>query len=1237
MKRRSRKQLLAVLALAVLVASQMLAVTIRPSAAAPGDWTAEYFDNPTLSGAPVLTRAETSIDNDWGAGSPDASVPVNEFSARWTATIDFNDATYRFTTFTDDGVRLYVDGQLVIDKFVGQSPTEWQADVPLTAGPHTVVMEYFEGFGDAVARLTYAPIVTEVPEDAWLAEFFGNRDLANQPVASRADTSIDFDWGAASPELGVPVNNFSVRWSRTVDLDTAGTYRLRTETDDGVRVYVDGNLVIDDWNEQAPTVNQAEIELTAGPHAFVVEYFDAFGDALARFSYGLIQVELPPDAWLAELFTNPGLTGDPIATRVDPVIDFEWGPGAPQAGMPIDNFSVRWTREADLTAGTYRFQTVTDDGVRVYVDGNLVIDDWEDQSTAVNQVDVDLAAGTHTLVMEYYEAFGDATAKLIWGQVTEAGPLPPGFSEDTVITGLVEPTTFRIAPDGRVFVAEKSGVIKVFDGLDDPTPTVFADLNVNVFNFWDRGLLGLELHPQFPTVPYVYVAYSYDHELGSTDPAPRWGTPGVYSDTCPTPPGATVDGCVTSSRVSRLTADGNVMAGTEQVLVEDWCEQFQTHSIGDLAFGPDGALYVSGGEGANSDRVDYGQYGVPVNPCGDPPGGVGGSQTAPTAEGGALRSQDLLTPGDPVSLGGTVIRIDPETGEGMPDNPLASDPDANARRIIAHGLRNPFRIAIRPGTNEVWLGDVGWGSYEEINRVPDAANVHNFGWPCYESGNRQATWDAQDLDMCENLYAQGPAAVTAPVYSYSHKLPIVPGENCLNGSSSTSGLAFYQGGNYPDEYDGALFLADYSRGCIWTMFPGTDGVPDPATIAPFATPAAFPVDLQIGPGGDLFYVDITGSIRRVEYTTGTTPPNAVVTATPTSGSVPLAVSFDASGSGDPDFGDTISFDWDLDGDGVFGDSTSATPSFTYTQPGTYVARVRVTDNHGAFDDASVTIDAGNSPPVASIATPLPTTTWKVGDTISFSGSAVDDEDGPLPASALTWTVVLHHCGTTCHTHPVQTFTGVSSGSFVAPDHAYPSYLELVLTATDSGGLKHTQSRRLDPQIVTLSFESDPSGMQIAVGDTASTTPFTREAIVGSTVTIGALSPQTVGGVTYDFESWSDGGAGGHDIVVGASAATYTATYAGRPPVADAGADKTVDSGKSFTLDATGSSQPGGGALGYLWTQIGGPPAVIRDEDQAVTVVEGVTGPATLTFRVTATGPSGLTDTDDVVVTVKKPK
>ncbi|HEX2360455.1 MAG TPA: PQQ-dependent sugar dehydrogenase, partial [Jiangellaceae bacterium] len=174
----------------------------------------------------------------------------------------------------------------------------------------------------------------------------------------------------------------------------------------------------------------------------------------------------------------------------------------------------------------------------------------------------------------------------------QSATLPAGFQESTVLSGLTNPTVVRFAADGRIFVAEKRGVIKVFDSLADPTPDVFADLNVNVYNFWDRGLLGMALPPNFPTDPYVYVLYTYDHELGSMAPAPRWGTPGVYSDPCPSPPGPTADGCVVSARLSRLQAAGNVMTGSEQVLVEDWCQQYPSHSIGTVEFGRDGALYA---------------------------------------------------------------------------------------------------------------------------------------------------------------------------------------------------------------------------------------------------------------------------------------------------------------------------------------------------------------------------------------------------------------------------------------------------------------------------------------------------------------------------------------------------------------------------------------------------------------------------------------------------------------------
>ena len=108
---------------------------------------------------------------------------------------------------------------------------------------------------------------------------------------------------------------------------------------------------------------------------------------------------------------------------------------------------------------------------------------------------------------------------VVFGQSQNAGAaLPPGFQESVAFSGLDHPTAVRFSPDGRVFVAEKNGRIKVFDNLADTTPTLFADLSTNVYNFWDRGLLGLALDPAFPGQPYVYVLYTYDRELGARRP-----------------------------------------------------------------------------------------------------------------------------------------------------------------------------------------------------------------------------------------------------------------------------------------------------------------------------------------------------------------------------------------------------------------------------------------------------------------------------------------------------------------------------------------------------------------------------------------------------------------------------------------------------------------------------------------------------------------------------------------------
>ncbi len=331
------------------------------------------------------------------------------------------------------------------------------------------------------------------------------------------------------------------------------------------------------------------------------------------------------------------------------------------------------------------------------------------------------------------------------------------------------------------------------------------------------------------------------------------------------------------------------------------------------------------------------------------------------------------------------------------------------------------------------------------------------------------------------------------------------------------------------------------------MYPDGGGDPDPTTIEVFQHQAQSPVDLETGPGGDIYYVSfLNGEVRRFRFIGGNTPPIAAISAIPTSGTAPLTVDFDGSGSFDPDLDPIVSYEWDLDGDGQYDDATGIIAQWIYGA-GSHTAGVRVTDSGGRSGTDSIPISASNTPPVPVIDNPSSALLWQVGEVVNFSGHANDPEEGPLSASSLTWRLDLLHGEDdgSSHVHIIQTFPGVSSGSFSTPDHEYPSWLELSLTAIDQHGASASTMVRLDPETVDLTFDTAPSGLEVAFGGEIITTPFTETVIVNTVVTVSAPTPQQAPDLSWwDFASWSDGGALSHEITAPSSNAIYIAAFDG---------------------------------------------------------------------------------------------
>jgi PKD repeat protein len=268
---------------------------------------------------------------------------------------------------------------------------------------------------------TPTPTSTPVAIHDWRGEYFNNRHLSDAPVLVRDDIAINFDWGIGSPGAGLPADDFSVRWSRGLSF-SAGTYRFYARVDDGVRLWVDDRLVIDEWHDSAPTTYSGDIYLTEGWQDIRMEYYERGDNALAQLAWE--SLDGYPD-WKAEYYDNRKLNGNPVLVRNETKIDHNWGSGSPGTSVPADNFSARWTRKVNFKDGTYLFRTRVDDGVRLWIGDTLLIDSWQDGNSRLIETEHKISEGKHRVKVEYYERWGDARIDVTWKRVEEPDNKPP--------------------------------------------------------------------------------------------------------------------------------------------------------------------------------------------------------------------------------------------------------------------------------------------------------------------------------------------------------------------------------------------------------------------------------------------------------------------------------------------------------------------------------------------------------------------------------------------------------------------------------------------------------------------------------------------------------------------------------------------------------------------------------------------------------------------------------------------
>jgi glucose/arabinose dehydrogenase len=538
------------------------------------------------------------------------------------------------------------------------------------------------------------------------------------------------------------------------------------------------------------------------------------------------------------------------------------------------------------------------------------------------------------------------------------------------------------------------------------------------------------------------------------------------------------------NRVSRFTASAAnpdvAEAGSEVILLDLENLGATNHNGGAMHFGADGKLYIAVGDNA--------------------------------ASGNAQVYTNKL---------GKVLRINPDPANLIPsDNPFLSRTSGTNQSIWALGLRNPYTFAVQPGTGRIFINDVGELTWEEINN--GAAGV-NYGWPACE-GNCPVPSPTPAI--------RPPDTFTNPVLQYPHS-------GAQPAGCAVTGGTFYnpQIAQFPPTYLGKYFFADFCTGFIRYIDPDS-----PSPSQPFATGLASPVDLQVSADGSLWYLERgnTGRLVRIRHTAGSQPPS--ITEHPQSQTVAAGASVtftvSAEGSG------TLLYQWQRNGVDIAG-ATSQSYTINSAAAADNGAQFRAVVTNpfgGAASNAATLTVTTNAPPSAQIDSPPAGTTYAAGDTVNFSGSATDAQDGTLPASAFTWRVDFHHDD---HTHPfVAPFSNATSGSFNIPTTGETSanvFYRIHLSVTDSAGASHQVSRDVTPRTSTITLRTNPAGLQLTLDGQPRADGYSELNVVNIQRTLGAPS-QTVGGITYNFVSWSDGGAATHNINVPAANTTYTANF-----------------------------------------------------------------------------------------------